>query len=112
MLVLSRQIDETIMIGDDNPWADHIQVGSFGRYFSCDETFDLILALDVLEHMGKFTDKWASMLPRVRARAKRYAAVQERLIAPDGTWVARAPSDRPGIAMHEIDEDKLTLERE
>lgn len=44
------------------------------------------MLLDVLEHMGKFTDKWASMLPRVRARARRYAAVQERLIAPDGTY--------------------------
>ncbi len=44
------------------------------------------MLLDVLEHMGKFTDKWASMLPRVCARAKRYAAVQERLIAPDGTY--------------------------
>lgn len=42
---------DSIMIGDDNPWAERIQVGSFGRHFECDERFDLILALDVLEHI-------------------------------------------------------------
>ena len=44
------------------------------------------MLVDVLEHIGKFTDEWKAMLPRVLARAKRYAAVQERLIAPDGTY--------------------------
>ena len=44
------------------------------------------MLLDVLEQMEKHTDKWAAMLPRFRARAKRYAEVQERLIAPDGSY--------------------------
>lgn len=42
---------DPIMIGDDNPWRDQITVGFFDRDFPCDETFDLILALDVLEHI-------------------------------------------------------------
>lgn len=44
------------------------------------------MLLDVIEEIGKRTDNWAAMLPRVRARARRYAELQERLIAPDGTY--------------------------
>ena len=44
--------------------------------------------LDVLEHIGKVSDRWAEPLGAVRQRARRYAAVQERLIAPDGSYPA------------------------
>ncbi|HPA19712.1 MAG TPA: DUF2264 domain-containing protein [Verrucomicrobiae bacterium] len=44
--------------------------------------------IDVLEHIATFTDKWSQVLPKVLARARRYAAIQERLIAPDGTYPA------------------------
>ena len=44
------------------------------------------MLVDVLEHIGKVTPRWAGHLPRVLARARRYAAVQERLIAPDGSY--------------------------
>lgn len=44
--------------------------------------------IDALEHIGKFTDRWSALLPKVLARARRYAAIQERLIAPDGSYPA------------------------
>ena len=44
--------------------------------------------LDVLEHIGKVSNRWAEPLGAVRQRARRYAAVQERLIAPDGSYPA------------------------
>jgi hypothetical protein len=42
--------------------------------------------IDVLEHIGKVTPRWAGMLDSVLLRARRYAAVQERLISPDGSF--------------------------
>ncbi len=44
--------------------------------------------LDVLEHIGKVSNRWAGPLAAVRQRARRYAAVQERMIAPDGSYPA------------------------
>ena len=44
--------------------------------------------LDVLGHVGKVSDRWAGSLDAVRRRARRYAAIQERLIAPDGSFPA------------------------
>jgi hypothetical protein len=44
--------------------------------------------LDGLEHLGKVTDRWAGLLDEARSRARRYAAIQERLIAPDGSYPA------------------------
>ncbi|HVU37493.1 MAG TPA: DUF2264 domain-containing protein [Opitutales bacterium] len=42
--------------------------------------------LETLEAIAKFSNQWAEAGPKVLARAQRYAAVQERLIAPDGTY--------------------------
>jgi hypothetical protein len=42
--------------------------------------------LDVLDHIGRVSNQWAGSLGPVRQRARRYAAVQERLIAPDGSY--------------------------
>jgi len=44
--------------------------------------------IDAMEHIARFTDRWAGFLPNVLARARRYAAIQERLIAPDGSYPA------------------------
>ena len=44
--------------------------------------------IDVLEHVGQVTPRWAGLLENVLHRARRYAAVQERLIAPDGSYPA------------------------
>ena len=44
------------------------------------------MLLDVLEQIAPVSDLWAALLPKVLARARRYAAIQERLIAPDGTY--------------------------
>lgn len=44
--------------------------------------------LDVLEHIGKVSNRWTEPLGAVRQRARRYAAVQERMIAPDGSYPA------------------------
>jgi hypothetical protein len=42
--------------------------------------------IDVLETIGKHTQKWAALLGPVLIRARRYAAIQERLIGPDGSY--------------------------
>lgn len=44
--------------------------------------------LDALETVQKKDKRWDKMLPAVLARAKRYAAIQERLISPVGTFPA------------------------
>jgi hypothetical protein len=44
------------------------------------------MLLDVLEVCADENAAWKAMMPRVEQRAKRYAAVQERLIAPDGSF--------------------------
>jgi hypothetical protein len=42
--------------------------------------------IDVLEHVGRVTPKWSALTAPVIARARRMAAVQERLIASDGSY--------------------------
>jgi hypothetical protein len=44
------------------------------------------MLLDVLDACGSEVPAWEAMVGQVTKRAQRYAAVQERLIAPDGTW--------------------------
>jgi hypothetical protein len=44
------------------------------------------MLVDVLDACGNETDTWKNLSARVRERARRYAAVQERLIAPDGSF--------------------------
>jgi hypothetical protein len=46
------------------------------------------MLLDVLETVGKKDQRWDKLHPRILARAKRYAAIQERLISPEGTYPA------------------------
>jgi hypothetical protein len=43
------------------------------------------MLLDVLEVFGPERPAWAALKPLVVSRARRYAAVQERLISPEGT---------------------------
>ena len=44
------------------------------------------MLIDVLETLGPEDPAWASMTDVVRKRAQRYAAIQERLISPEGTF--------------------------
>jgi hypothetical protein len=44
------------------------------------------MLIDVLRSIGSQTKRWESFVPETWKRAKRYAAIQERLIAPDGTY--------------------------
>ncbi|HUA63417.1 MAG TPA: DUF2264 domain-containing protein [Verrucomicrobiae bacterium] len=46
------------------------------------------MLLDVLRGIAPFSRRWSASLPDALARAKRYAAIQERLIAPDGSFPA------------------------
>jgi hypothetical protein len=46
------------------------------------------MLVDVLRTTAAHTDRWARLVPEVMTRAKRYAAIQERLIAPDGSYPA------------------------
>ena len=44
------------------------------------------MLLDVLDALGSEEPAWEAMRERVRKRAQRYAAIQERLISPEGTF--------------------------
>jgi hypothetical protein len=44
------------------------------------------MLLDVLDVAARFTPQWREIQSALVARARRYAAIQERLIAPDGTF--------------------------
>jgi hypothetical protein len=46
------------------------------------------MLVDVLRSMGAHNKTWAGFMPDTMARARRYAAIQERLIAPDGSYPA------------------------
>ncbi|HKT11466.1 MAG TPA: DUF2264 domain-containing protein [Terriglobia bacterium] len=46
------------------------------------------MLLDVLDTVSKHSNDWDAMRPAVLARAQRYAAIQERLISPEGTYPA------------------------
>jgi hypothetical protein len=46
------------------------------------------MLLDVLDTVSRHSNDWASLRPFVMARAQRYAAIQERLISPEGTYPA------------------------
>ena len=50
------------------------------------------MLLDTLRNIRPYSSQWHALLPDVLARARRYAAIQERLIAPDGTFPAFARS--------------------
>lgn len=44
------------------------------------------MLVDVLHTVQDAYPEWKAMLPRVMERARRYAAIQERLISPEGTF--------------------------
>ena len=46
------------------------------------------MLVDVLRNIAPHARTWDRYLPETLARAKRYAAIQERLIAPDGSYAA------------------------
>ncbi len=46
------------------------------------------MLVDVLRTIGAHSRNWESLLPDTMARAKRYAAIQERSISPEGTFPA------------------------
>ena len=46
------------------------------------------MLMDVLNSMGRHNRTWAGFMPETMARARRYAAIQERLIAADGSYPA------------------------
>ncbi len=56
------------------------------------------MLLDVLETLGSQKPEWTEMLPKVQQRAQRYANVQERMVAPDGSFpvVGRSIAYRGG----------------
>ncbi len=60
------------------------------------------MLLDVLATVATHTDAWQSLLPAMQARARRYAAVLERLIAPDGSFppIGRSLAYRCGAFQH------------
>lgn len=60
-----------------------------GPEFHCDYYNSFVIhpmLLETLDTAGDETPEWRVFREKVRARLTRYAAIQERLIAPDGTY--------------------------
>lgn len=57
------------------------------------------MLLDILHTLGSYTQEWSGFLPDAVSRAKRYAAVQERLISPEGNFpvIGRSITYRTGV---------------
>jgi hypothetical protein len=53
-----------------------------------DTTYFHPMRLAVVDACKEELQAWKDLAPRVTERARRYAAVQERLIAPDGSFPA------------------------
>lgn len=60
------------------------------------------MLLDVLSTSAAHTGVWQSVIPQVRSRARRHAAVLERLVAPDGSFppLGRSLAYRCGAFQH------------
>ncbi|HEY1341153.1 MAG TPA: DUF2264 domain-containing protein [Bryobacteraceae bacterium] len=60
------------------------------------------MLLDVLRAAGSHNRAWQAALPEITARARRYAAIQERLISPEGTYpaIGRSITYRCGAFHH------------
>jgi len=56
------------------------------------------MLVTILEVIGRSSKAWNSFQPEVMDRARRYAAIQERMISPEGTYppIGRSLSDRTG----------------
>jgi hypothetical protein len=44
------------------------------------------MLIDVLRGIAPYAKTWQALVPDIMARARRYAAIQERLISPEGTF--------------------------
>jgi hypothetical protein len=57
------------------------------------------MLLDVLETVQKKDKRWDNLHPAILVRARRYAAIQERLISPEGTFppIGRSLAYRFGV---------------
>lgn len=44
------------------------------------------MLVELLDHVGDETAEWRALREHVRARARRFAEIQERMIAPDGSF--------------------------
>ncbi len=60
------------------------------------------MLLQVLDTISKSSKSWASFTANAQSRAKRYAAIQERIIAPDGSFpaIGRSLAYRCGAFHH------------
>jgi hypothetical protein len=69
------------------------------------------MLVDILASVGEENPAWEGLVPALHARAKRYAAVQERMIAPDGSYplVGRSLAYRCG-AFHLLAQSALRRE--
>ncbi len=60
-----------------------------GPEFHCDYYNGFVtqpMLIDVIETVGRHRPEWAALRDPVLRRARRYAAIQERLISPEGTF--------------------------
>jgi hypothetical protein len=69
------------------------------------------MLLNILDVIGPFSNAWEPLRPAILSRARRYAAIQERLISPEATYspIGRSLSDRTG-AFHLL--AQMALRRE
>jgi hypothetical protein len=69
------------------------------------------MLVNILDVIGRFSNAWEPLRPAVFERARRYAAIQERMISPEATYppIGRSLSDRTG-AFHLLAQTALRRE--
>jgi hypothetical protein len=69
------------------------------------------MLVNILEVIGRFSKDWEPLRAAVLERARRYAAIQERMISPEATYppIGRSLSDRTG-AFHLLAQTALRRE--
>jgi hypothetical protein len=115
--LLYSAIIEAFLFGAGEKWLPKPvddAISSHEEWFTCDGTYgdgpefhwDYYnsftihpMLLDVLEVLGPERAEWGALKPAVIWRARRYAAIQERLISPEGTFppVGRSLAYRIGV---------------
>jgi hypothetical protein len=104
--LLFAAMNEALLMTLDQPW-DRMRVdyalrelqgwylgdGTYGDgpHFHWDFYNSFVIhpyLLQLMDTLGDQSPAWSSMRTPIRARAQRYAAIQERMIAPDGSYPA------------------------
>ena len=101
--IVTERIDHAIQL--HKTWYKGDGIYGDGPNYHCDYYNSFVIQpmlLQILETVGTLQPNWIDMLEPENTRAVRYAAIQERLISPEGTFppTGRSLAYRIGVFQH------------